>query len=272
MYLIKAVVDIFIVLLLLRLLIKPTEAYFNPIYRLLFRITDPFLTASRYISKSALTGILLSILALVVIRGVIYVGITKATLAVNLGISFYDLVRFLFQAYMVLWFVSLLAERRHETPFFNFIQRAFIPLNTISRRLGISHRQFSLFSFLFLLFAYTLLRTVIRYIIVEKFALSWFSVIQGLGEGVNMVLALFPVPGFFSLVIVIGALLSWVSPDPSNPLVQAIYGISEPLLRPFRKFVPLLGGLDLSPIVALVLFQIVGLHGQQIITKFLKLA
>ena len=89
MYLIKAIVDILIVLLLLRLLIKPTEAYFNPIYRLLFRITDPFLTASRYIAKSALTGIILSILVLVVLRGVIYVGITKATVAINLGISFF---------------------------------------------------------------------------------------------------------------------------------------------------------------------------------------
>ena len=61
--------------------------------------------------------------------------------------------------------------------------------------------------------------------------------------------------GFLSLVIIIGALLSWVSPDPYNPVVQTIYGISEPLLEPFRKIIPNLGGLDISPIAALICFS-----------------
>jgi YggT family protein len=89
------------------------------------------------------------------------------------------------------------------------------------------------------------------------------SAIEGLGEGLLLVVGLFQ--GFFSLIIIIGALLSWVSPDPYNPVVQAIYGISEPLLRPFRRFVPLLGGLDVSPVVAILCFQILGRFGQQLI-------
>ena len=84
-----------------------------------------------------------------------------------------------------------------------------------------------------------------------------------------LVLGLFP--DFFSIVIIIGALLSWVSPDPYNPVVQAIYGISEPLLRPFRRFVPLLGGLDISPIFALLCFQILGRLGQQLISDFMRM-
>ena len=85
-----------------------------------------------------------------------------------------------------------------------------------------------------------------------------------------LVVGLFTFPGFFYLVIIAGVLLSWVSPDPSNPIVQAIYGISEPLLRPFRRFVALLGGLDFSPLIALFCFQILGNLAQQIIVGLMR--
>ena len=82
--------------------------------------------------------------------------------------------------------------------------------------------------------------------------------VQGLAEGLILVVSLFPFPGFFSLMIIIGAFLSWVSPDPSNPVVQTIYGISEPLVSPFRRFIPSLGGLDFSPWIALICYNFLG--------------
>jgi YggT family protein len=54
-------------------------------------------------------------------------------------------------------------------------------------------------------------------------------------------------------VIVIRALLSWVSPDPFNPIVRLIEGVSEPLLAPIRQMLPPWKiGLDISPIIALM--------------------
>ncbi|MDB9822393.1 YggT family protein [Deltaproteobacteria bacterium] len=97
---------------------------------------------------------------------------------------------------------------------------------------------------------------------------SSFSIFHGLGEGLILVLGLFP--GFFSVVIIIGVLLSWVSPDPYNPIVQTIYSISEPLLAPFRRFTPNLGGLDISPIFALLCFQFLGKLGQQMVAGILS--
>ncbi len=47
-------------------------------------------------------------------------------------------------------------------------------------------------------------------------------------------------------------ILSWVSPDPRNVIVQVIYSATEPLLERIRKKVPPLGMLDLSPIVILL--------------------
>ena len=54
-------------------------------------------------------------------------------------------------------------------------------------------------------------------------------------------------------LIIIRALISWVNPDPYNPIVQFLYKFTEPLLAPFRRLVPLYSmGVDLSPIFALI--------------------
>ncbi len=55
-------------------------------------------------------------------------------------------------------------------------------------------------------------------------------------------------------LVIIRALLSWVSPDPSNPIVQFIERMTEPLLAPFRNLVPSYRiGIDVSPLFALLL-------------------
>lgn len=57
----------------------------------------------------------------------------------------------------------------------------------------------------------------------------------------------------FWWLIIIRALLSWVNPDPSNPIVQFIERVTEPLLRPFRQLVPAYKlGIDISPILAIL--------------------
>jgi YggT family protein len=57
-------------------------------------------------------------------------------------------------------------------------------------------------------------------------------------------------------IIIARAILSWVSPDPSNPLVRFLYRVTEPVLRPVRERLPMRQlGLDFSPmIVILVLY------------------
>jgi len=55
-----------------------------------------------------------------------------------------------------------------------------------------------------------------------------------------------------TIVVIARAVLSWVSPDPYNPIVRMIYQLSEPLLFPVRKRVPYIGGMDISPILVLL--------------------
>jgi len=55
-------------------------------------------------------------------------------------------------------------------------------------------------------------------------------------------------------LVIIRALLSWVSPDPFNPIVQMLERVTEPILAPFRRLVPTWRlGIDISPIFALLL-------------------
>jgi YggT family protein len=54
-------------------------------------------------------------------------------------------------------------------------------------------------------------------------------------------------------LVIIRALLSWVNPDPYNPIVQFIERTTEPVLLPFRQLLPSYKlGIDLSPLLALL--------------------
>ncbi len=54
-------------------------------------------------------------------------------------------------------------------------------------------------------------------------------------------------------IIIIRAVLSWVSPDPYDPIVRFIHSITEPVLYQIRRRLPVsFGGIDLSPVVVLL--------------------
>ncbi|KPJ68360.1 MAG: hypothetical protein AMJ45_02565 [Syntrophobacter sp. DG_60] len=54
-------------------------------------------------------------------------------------------------------------------------------------------------------------------------------------------------------IIIIRAIISWVSPNPYNPIVRFLYSATEPVLWRIRRYLPVVfGGIDLSPIVAIL--------------------
>jgi YggT family protein len=58
-------------------------------------------------------------------------------------------------------------------------------------------------------------------------------------------------------VVLIAALLSWVNPDPRNPIVRFLYAVTEPVLYQIRRRFPFVhaGGLDFSPLVLMLAIQ-----------------
>ncbi|ABK46140.1 protein of unknown function YGGT [Magnetococcus marinus MC-1] len=56
--------------------------------------------------------------------------------------------------------------------------------------------------------------------------------------------------GLYSWIILFRVLISWVNPDPYNPIVQLLIRVTEPVLGPLRRMIPSIAGIDFSPIVA----------------------
>jgi len=54
-------------------------------------------------------------------------------------------------------------------------------------------------------------------------------------------------------IVIIRALLSWVNPDPYNPIVRFLYRATEPVLRPIRRLIPMGNiGIDISPVIVIL--------------------
>lgn len=70
----------------------------------------------------------------------------------------------------------------------------------------------------------------------------------------GLITVLFMILNIIKWLVIIAAVISWVSPDPRNPIVQFLYRTTEPLLRPFRKILPpgRTGGIDFSPILVIL--------------------
>jgi len=65
--------------------------------------------------------------------------------------------------------------------------------------------------------------------------------------------------GLYSWVIIAAALITWVSPDPRNPVVMFLRQVTEPVLGPMRRLLPpwKTGGLDFSPLIVILAIQFV---------------
>jgi YggT family protein len=60
---------------------------------------------------------------------------------------------------------------------------------------------------------------------------------------------------FWSVILRI--ILSWVAPDPYNPMVRLVAQLTEPVMAPARRLLPPMGGFDLSPLLIIIAIQVV---------------
>jgi YggT family protein len=78
------------------------------------------------------------------------------------------------------------------------------------------------------------------------------SIIAGLGGIIHSLITI------YIWVVIIAALLTWVRPDPTNPIVQVLYRLTEPAYALVRRYVPtVFNGIDLAPLIIIVGLQII---------------
>lgn len=58
-------------------------------------------------------------------------------------------------------------------------------------------------------------------------------------------------------IIIISALISWVNPDPYNPIVRFLHSVTEPVLRPIRRKLGFSMGMDISPMIVILIIMFI---------------
>ena len=95
-------------------------------------------------------------------------------------------------------------------------------------------------------------------VVLVQYVLLWLLMGAGGNPAVVPLLALFGLLRMvltgLIVILIVYAILSWVQPH--SPIAGVLHRLSEPLLRPLRKVIPLLGGVDLSALVAIIVLQV----------------
>ncbi len=87
---------------------------------------------------------------------------------------------------------------------------------------------------------------------------------------VAFVTILISVISLYKWVIIISALLSWVQPDPYNPIVQMLYRLTEPAYALVRRYIPtVFGGMDLSPVIIIFALQFLEIFVTQLFSRIM---
>ncbi len=60
-----------------------------------------------------------------------------------------------------------------------------------------------------------------------------------------------------TIIILLRVVVSWYSPRPTNILVIILYRVTEPILAPLRRIIPRVGMFDFTPLVAVILLQLI---------------
>ncbi|MDP3978522.1 MAG: YggT family protein [Pseudomonas sp.] len=152
---------------------------------------------------------------------------------------------------VLLRFILQLVKADFYNPLSQFIVRATHPLLRPLRKVIPSFAGLDLASLVLAI----LVQLVLMALVLMLMGYGLDNPLQLLVWSIIGVTALFIKVFFFALII--SVILSWVAQGSHNPAAELINQICEPLLAPIRRILPSLGGLDLSPIVAFLILNLI---------------
>jgi YggT family protein len=148
-------------------------------------------------------------------------------------------------AIMLLRFILQQVGADFYNPISQFIVKATQPLVVVARRFIPSIKKIDTATL-------ALALTLIALKLVLLFSIAGYPInglqllVKGLYDLVSLTFDIFIVALF------IQAILSWVNPDPHNSISSLLRSLTAPILRPIQKYVPSIGGIDLSTLIALI--------------------
>ncbi|VAW55552.1 Cell division integral membrane protein, YggT and half-length relatives [hydrothermal vent metagenome] len=156
-----------------------------------------------------------------------------------------DTIFSIYIAVMLLRFILQQVGADFYNPISQFIVKATQPLVGIARRYVPSIKKIDTAT-LALVFALIIIKLIILFSIAGYPMNGQQLAVKGLYDLISLIFDIFIVALF------VQAILSWVNPDPYHPVSALLRSLTFPILDPIRKFMPPMGGIDLSTIVGLI--------------------
>jgi len=151
---------------------------------------------------------------------------------------------------VLLRFILQLVRAHFYNPLCQFIVKATQPLLKSLRRIIPSLFGLDMSSLVL-----AIVVQMVIFAVVLTLSYMSFNVLGLLLWAIIGVTALFLKVFFFALII--NVILSWVAPGSTSPGAELVNQITEPALAPFRRMLPSMGGLDISPILAFMVIQLI---------------
>lgn len=253
--LIGLVINLYIILLFVRIFLVESERY-DALLGMVFRATDPVVAPLGNALRAYRVDLapVVAIVILLLLKGMIWGSIPR-TLQ-----SFADT---LFRVYVFIIIIIAGYREYYTNPIASFGQRMVNPVRAIAANFSRSLATVNILSVVILVILHSIITLLLDSM---TGVMGTVSIKAALLGSLSLVIDL---TWYFVLIIIVNALLSWVSPDPLNPVVQLLSLVSAPIIEPIRRVIPPLGGaIDLSPIIAIFLLNIANNVGHGVLAFF----
>ena len=258
--LLVTIIDIYIVILFVRMFAAESERY-DAVFGMIYKATDPVVTplGTAFRARGMNLAPLLVIFVLLLFKGMVLGSIPWALQ------SFADR---LFQLYVLIIIIISGFREYYINPIASFGQRLVNPIRAVAASFSRHVVTVNLLSVLLLIILHTVVTLILLNFRTELTSSAVGSPVMIKAAVIHSLELIVNLTGFFMIVIIINALMSWVSPDPTNPVVQLITLISAPIIDPLRRVIPPVGGMiDISPIIAIIVLQVMNAIGHGILAR-----
>lgn len=253
------IIKAYIIVLMFRYVATTQELNFNPIGKTVAMLTEPVFKKFRIAKEQSDRFIPMLIFTGVIIASLLQMLFTKS----NIVLAFFAVISNFLLFFMLFFTVSILLGNFVNKPLMShyvmFFYRLGFPWVKLTRTIiPISSNKIIYPAVLMVFFIYVCASFIII-VGIQAFSagLNAVAPISALLFAVKSgLLGLIDLLYYLSWLIIARALMSWVSPDVRNPIVQLIYTLTEPVLAPFRRIIPSVGIFDFSALVAIVVLSI----------------
>ena len=248
--LISFVIMLYIALLFVRQFAAESERY-DAVLGMIFRATDPVISPVQNALPSGSTHLAPAVVlaALLLLQGILIGSIPYAAK---------QFAGKLLQLYVLIIIIISAFREYYTNPIASFCQRIVSPVRALAAGVSQHVPTVNLLSVVGLVLVHSMVVVVLNGLMASEFdsPAPFLDALIGSGEEPGSLLLILNLTQFFTYAIIANALLSWVSPDPLNPIVQLLTLIALPIMEPIRRVIPPLGGaIDISPIIAILALQ-----------------